>query len=462
MTDAIHYLSLTLSNVRAFGEQQTLNLSKDGRPAPWSVIIGENGVGKTTLLQALAAMRPVPAIDDLVLSTADVLGDEAPIGAGAEAGTPDCVAPALADYENARIESLVRHGSRMAASLTVEMESIDGETFTFGYDVATDDGGLQSAAPRLARRTLASKGPLVIAYSAFRHAGHSNLSTFEDLEPTEALFEERIQLVDPDEVAERIDYNVLSADRDSRQGPFGEREQRLKDRARWENFQNKMREAISALIPDLSPEDVTLEVGGIHVRTPSGIVPLAKLSLGAQTTVAWLVDLAWRLRTKFPESDNPFEESAIVLIDEVELHLHPIWQRSLRGQLLRHFPRIQFIVSTHAPVTAQESIAANDPVSIIRWEGDHSVIVPHPLPTMAVRLDDVATTVFDLETSLPSRLEKLLEERRDLIRKIDLTVDEKGRLLQLSRVALAVQSGSIQDESDIELLMAGSANDARI
>ncbi|MHC5542741.1 AAA family ATPase [Singulisphaera rosea] len=52
---ASYFLSLTLSNVRCFGEPQTLDLSDgQGGPARWSILLGENGTGKTTLLQVLA------------------------------------------------------------------------------------------------------------------------------------------------------------------------------------------------------------------------------------------------------------------------------------------------------------------------------------------------------------------------------------------------------------------------
>lgn len=440
MTDAIHYLSLSLTNVRAFAGRQTLDLSKDGKPSRWCVIIGENGVGKTTLLQALAAMRPVPAFGKVEAA------DPSKAVSG-EAGPPEWTEPALADYENPRILSLIRHGEAMVAGLEAELMGEDGEAFAIGFDVVTKHEKLESAEPKQAKKTLAAKGPLVIAYSAFRHAGHSNLSAFEDLDPTEALFDESIQLVDPDEVAERIDYNALNALRDGDD----------KERSRWERLQSSMQAAVAALIPGLTPEDITLKGNGIRVKTPSSTVPIAELSLGAQTMIAWIIDLAWRLHTQFPESEDPFSESAIVLIDEVELHLHPKWQRILREQLLRHFPRIQFIVSTHAPVTAQESIAAGDPVSIVRWTGDHAEIVPDPFPPAPVRLDEVATGAFELETSIPKRFEELLAERRDLIRRDDLSSDEKYRLAALNRFAHGVQSGSLSSDAEIEQLMAAVA-----
>ncbi len=56
----VYFLSLTLENVRCFGPKQTLQLSDgEGRPARWTVILGNNGMGKTTLLQALTTFEPV-------------------------------------------------------------------------------------------------------------------------------------------------------------------------------------------------------------------------------------------------------------------------------------------------------------------------------------------------------------------------------------------------------------------
>ena len=57
-----YFLSLTVENIRCFGPKQTLDLSnKEGHPAPWTIILGDNGFGKTTLLQCLAALQPVQA-----------------------------------------------------------------------------------------------------------------------------------------------------------------------------------------------------------------------------------------------------------------------------------------------------------------------------------------------------------------------------------------------------------------
>ena len=56
----VYFTKLVLENIRSFSERQELKLvNDDGRPARWTLIVGDNGVGKTTLLQCLARMRPV-------------------------------------------------------------------------------------------------------------------------------------------------------------------------------------------------------------------------------------------------------------------------------------------------------------------------------------------------------------------------------------------------------------------
>src|SRR5712691_11477891 len=95
----IYFSSLELENVRCFGERQVLELTDEqGRPARWTLLLGENGVGKTTLLQCLAWMRPVPAMTT-------------------QEGVPDTIEPALSHEENAVINSLLRVGPHVAVDL---------------------------------------------------------------------------------------------------------------------------------------------------------------------------------------------------------------------------------------------------------------------------------------------------------------------------------------------------------
>ncbi|MBR2086714.1 MAG: AAA family ATPase, partial [Oscillospiraceae bacterium] len=73
------------------------------------------------------------------------------------------------------------------------------------------------------------------------------------------------------------------------------------------------------------------------------------LSDGEKCTLALFGDLARRLAIANPHLVNPLEGEGIVLIDEIELHMHPTWQRKVLAVLKRVFPHVQFIVTTHSP-----------------------------------------------------------------------------------------------------------------
>lgn len=89
-----------------------------------------------------------------------------------------------------------------------------------------------------------------------------------------------------------------------------------------------------------------VDQGGLQMR-----IPMSQLSDGYRGTLSLIADIAYRMATLNPQlSDRVLEETeGVVLIDEVDLHLHPQWQKRVLGDLTHIFPKVQFIVSTHAP-----------------------------------------------------------------------------------------------------------------
>ncbi|MES2644379.1 MAG: AAA family ATPase [Myxococcota bacterium] len=81
------------------------------------------------------------------------------------------------------------------------------------------------------------------------------------------------------------------------------------------------------------------------------LLPFHALSDGQRSLVAMAADIAWRAVQLNPHlgKDAPKLVSGVVLIDEIELHLHPAWQRRVIGDLRRAFPKLQFVVTTHSP-----------------------------------------------------------------------------------------------------------------
>jgi predicted ATP-binding protein involved in virulence len=76
---------------------------------------------------------------------------------------------------------------------------------------------------------------------------------------------------------------------------------------------------------------------------------ISQLSSGERSLIALVVDITRRLCLANPKSDNPLEGNGIVLIDEIDVHLHPSWQRKIVPKLRELFPNLQLVVTTHSP-----------------------------------------------------------------------------------------------------------------
>ena len=74
-----------------------------------------------------------------------------------------------------------------------------------------------------------------------------------------------------------------------------------------------------------------------------------QLSQGEKSLLALVGDIARRLAILNPSLDDPLQGEGVVMIDEVDLHLHPKWQHDLIDKLVRTFPKVQFILTTHSP-----------------------------------------------------------------------------------------------------------------
>ncbi|RUT05178.1 ATPase [Dulcicalothrix desertica PCC 7102] len=109
------------------------------------------------------------------------------------------------------------------------------------------------------------------------------------------------------------------------------------------------RNAISSLQPDFTDLHVIRASLQMMVKKQGQELVVNQLSDGEKCLLALVGDLARRLATANPYLANPLLGDGVVLIDEIELHLHPKWQREIVPALKRTFPNCQFIVSTHSP-----------------------------------------------------------------------------------------------------------------
>lgn len=122
----------------------------------------------------------------------------------------------------------------------------------------------------------------------------------------------------------------------------------------------KVLDALRSVVTDLVPEFSNLRIQeqprlGFVVDKRGQPFYLHQLSDGERGLLALVFDLTRRLAIANPDSDDPISEGvALVLIDEIELHLHPKWQRNVLQRLCDIFKACQFVVTTHSPLVLGE------------------------------------------------------------------------------------------------------------
>lgn len=428
----IYFVSLCLENVKCFSTHQKLRLTHNGRPAKWTLILGENGVGKTTLLQCLARMRPTtpghskysvePELygeesnetldryirngDDVIMKMEALFSDDQELGDASEnpndVGFPDDIKTWI---------QLERHNNELEETSAggESKKKLDEDLCIYKYDLC------------------------IYGYGAARRMGPSNLQLsgfFEQPDfllhdPMASLFDDSADLYDAEEILGKLDYAGFK----NKQGA--------------KELMEKLKQALVDILPDIQMPDYidirgpempseTEEKSGVYIKTKYGLVPFSQLSLGSRVAFAWIVDIAWRMFQDYPDSENPLAEPGIILVDEIDLHLHPRWQREIRTYLTKHFPNVQFIATAHSPIMAQDALDAN--LVVLRDEGDHVVIENDPMAVHGWRIDQIVTSeLFGLRTSRRLDIENLILEREEILDKPEKSPTDIDRLQCLNK-----------------------------
>jgi predicted ATP-binding protein involved in virulence len=171
-----------------------------------------------------------------------------------------------------------------------------------------------------------------------------------------------------------------------------------------------------------------------EAKTPDGWVPVRELSTGYKATMAWATDFMARMLERYPNSANPCAEPAVVLIDQIDTHLHPKWQRQLIADLSRIFPATQFIVTAHSPLMVQAMPEAN--IAVLRRNGEGVRICNQLDDIRGWRLDQiVASELFEEQPTRDVETNDKLARRRELLVKKQLPVSERAELKKLNEWA---------------------------
>ncbi len=364
---------VVLEHIRGF-EQLDFSLARpDGSYAGWTVFTGDNGSGKSTLLKAIAvgltgrdrarALQPsfhrwvrhgAPESEGAIqLDIARVAADDEPAGQGSRSGRPF---PARLSLKNGGKDTLLQ-------AVTPAGKPRNSQT------------------PEQTIWSPSATGWFSCGYGPFRRVfGASSEATQIMAAPSTAryvtMFQEAASLAEADRWLRELRYKAL--------------ENRQAEGAQLDLL-------LELLNDDLLPNQIRVarvDSDGLWLVDRNGIeLAWGEMSDGYRAMLALLADIVHHLIDAYgidgliardADGQLSITRSGVVLIDEIDAHLHPEWQREVGFWLKRRFPKIQFLVTTHSPIICQ----AADPNGLF--------VLPEPgsdQPPRALSAADYATVI---------------------------------------------------------------------
>jgi predicted ATP-binding protein involved in virulence len=173
-----------------------------------------------------------------------------------------------------------------------------------------------------------------------------------------------------------------------------------------------VRSALKQFLPEFGNLSVRRDPLRMEVEKEGRRLTVNQLSDGEKCLIAMIGDLARRMAIANPAREKPLEGQGIVLIDEIDLHLHPKWQRMVVTKLPDVFPNCQFVISTHSP----HVITHVSPDNLYKLKLiDGEIIATRPTESYGKNVDRILEDLMGLETTRPVAIKVKL---RDIFRKI--------------------------------------------
>lgn len=331
MSAAMKIKTIEIKNYKCFKDFKIDCTKNNSSTYQWTVLLGNNNTGKTSLLKAVANLRPVKYRSSegnkIVLSNSDE--------------TTQKFVPALYYDKSGREE--LNENSFVGCTTTEE----NVHTWRYKSDIVSLSSNQQMENFHL------------YGYGVSRYPSKTSLSE-SSCDDCDTLFYPDKKLVNIEEWLLQLDYAAKN-------------ENQLANRRLY-----KIQELLCG---NLFPEILNFKFetsntiqNYVLFQTKDGWFRYMQLGYGYQSMLSWIVDLCKRMFERYPNSENPLNENAIVLIDEIDLHLHPKWQRDIISFLSNAFPNIQFIATTHSPLVIQSMNDVN--LYVLHREGD-KVVAEH-------------------------------------------------------------------------------------
>ena len=405
---------ITLENIKCF-DKVTLRFIDRTNPRPkWITLLSENGSGKTTVLQSLALMLAGPeSASQLHPRPVGWLKDETKVGKlSIRIHKDEC------DSGN--------HGDqKKRLAFGYSMHITGREPLVIRNKAHTQPGIHESPDRALGwlrpnAFSPQSEGWFAAGYGAFRRLTRSHQVIVPTLDTPSRYTNFLSQFQEGEELAAFQQWMIYLDYREAKQiDPAAKR----------------LREIGVAAINELLPTGVrydSIDAEGRILFDDHGTkVSTAGLSDGYRSVLGLGGDLVWRMISAFPKSENPLHEAGVVLIDELDIHLHPMWQRNISGWLRNQFPNIQFIVTTHSPMVAA---GAGSDALTLKIGRTSTPILPITQSLFSMDVDDILRSeAFGLVSTFSPETEVKLNRLSVLQTKVDsLSGDESAEYQQLS------------------------------
>ncbi len=299
--------SLTIENYKCFEKVECSFENDDKSVYQWNVFLGNNNSGKTNLLKIIAWLRA----SEITLPSR-------------ETGKPEIkrLVPAFI-HEKQIIQSII---DKVKNNLYCKVTNYNKEWGLIQKFTSSEIPDMQDF--------------IIYGYGVSRYPSSKGLIDYSS-DDCDTLFSRDASLINLKDWLLNLDYSSKNG-----QTEAGKRLTKIKEILTSDVFPEI--EDFRCQSSEELQNYVEFQVKGVWCKYED-------LGFGYQSMMSWMIDFCKRMFERYPKSENPLAESAIVLVDEIDLHLHPQWQRNVIPYLSKTFPNTQFFVTTHSPMVLQSA-----------------------------------------------------------------------------------------------------------
>jgi predicted ATP-binding protein involved in virulence len=432
----MYFRSIELGNVACFKRVKLdFNNTKD-EPAKWIVIVGENATGKSTTIKYLTAVLSTNweisgnrrKKEEISVAYVSILLDKS-------------------DYSYLEGESFIEKINDIDLSFNKSISP-----FIENNDICYTDIYNSKSKDNILTYTLTiEEGWFVCGYGVSRsNWKHGSIPINESSFAEPASRKSRFGTLFGD-TSVLTSVGHWLADLDYRQIKETDEDKKATAKKAFD----KAIDALQRIVPEKSLKFIEITPNKeIIFEEESGMrVTLNDLSDGYQSTIVWVVDLVRRLVEAFPDMENPLEATGVVMVDEIDLHLHPRWQRTIVKQIRNVFPNLQFIVTTHSPFILQDMNPETDKIIILKRDGDKVIAEDLEIDVRGWRAEQILTSpFFGLDSTYDEEIEKNKIDRQAFLDKRaqeGLTDAEREELNRITKEVETLQSAPTETGTEL-------------